>query len=118
MFLVVVLVWLNFPEGRPLKLSLGKLKIDTILSPPKISTTVNDKPYVREFITRLGLDLQGGSHFVFDTDIKNIKPADLKDALDATRNIVERRVNLFGVSEPVVQTLKSGSQYRISRDKW
>lgn len=116
LLLISLLVWLNFPEGRPIKLSVGKWKIDTTLSPPKISTTVNEKPYVREFITRLGLDLQGGSHFVFDTDIKNVKPADLKDALDATRNIVERRVNLFGVSEPVVQTLKSGNQYRISVD--
>ena len=47
---------------------------------------------------------------------KNIKAEDLADALNSSRDIIEKRVNFFGVSEPTVSTIKSGSKYRISVD--
>ncbi len=65
---------------------------------------------------KLGLDLQGGSHLVFETDTAKVKPEDLTDALNSARDIVEKRVNYFGVSEPIVQTVKSGDNYRIAVD--
>ena len=53
---------------------------------------------------RLGLDLSGGAHLVYQADISKIKPADITDSMTALRDDVERRVNIFGVSEPLVQT--------------
>ena len=50
----------------------------------------------------LGLDLAGGSHLVFEAQAGNLDPEKKKLALDGLKNIVERRVNLFGVSEPNV----------------
>ena len=38
------------------------------------------------------------------------------DALNSARDIIEKRVNYYGVSEPVVQTTKSGNQYRLNVD--
>ncbi|MEK7071011.1 MAG: hypothetical protein AAB966_04340, partial [Patescibacteria group bacterium] len=70
----------------------------------------------KDFITHYGLDLKGGSHFVFEADTSKIPEADLKDALESSRDIVEKRVNLFGVSEPSVQTVKSGNKHRINVD--
>lgn len=62
----------------------------------------------------LGLDLQGGAHLVYVADMKDIDIADRNDALESARNIIERRVNLFGVSEPLVQANKtSDGEYRI-----
>lgn len=58
--------------------------------------------YKQEFKTRLGLDLQGGSHLVYQADFKDILQKDRSDALNAIRDIVERRVNSFGVAEPQV----------------
>lgn len=52
----------------------------------------------------LGLDLSGGSHLVFSADVSKIDPADISDSMTALRDDVERRVNAFGVSEPLVQT--------------
>src|SRR3989344_1581208 len=52
----------------------------------------------------LGLDLAGGSHLVFEADTSGVSSENKKDALDSARNIIEQRVNLFGVSEPNVQT--------------
>ena len=52
----------------------------------------------------LGLDLSGGTRLAYDVDIKNLTGSDLQTALGSLRDTVERRVNAFGVSEPVVFT--------------
>ncbi len=57
---------------------------------------------------KLGLDLSGGTHLVYDTDITKVGSADLQDALTALRQVIERRVNAFGVGEPVVQIEQGG----------
>ncbi len=53
------------------------------------------KPYV------LGLDLQGGVNLVYQADLSTI--IDKSTSMAGLRDVIERRVNLFGVSEPVVQ---------------
>jgi preprotein translocase subunit SecD len=53
---------------------------------------------------RLGLDLSGGTQLVYKADLSKIQGADVADSLAALRDTIERRVNLFGVSEPIVQT--------------
>lgn len=52
---------------------------------------------------KLGLDLAGGSHLVYSADVSQVAPGDVDASMDALRDVIERRVNLFGVSEPVVQ---------------
>lgn len=71
-------------------------------------------PKVKPLPFSLGLDLQGGAHLVYLADMSGIKAEDRNDALESARDIIERRVNLFGVSEPLVQANKSGDgEYRI-----
>lgn len=52
----------------------------------------------------LGLDLSGGSHLVYKADVSQLDPSDISASMSSLRDVVERRVNLFGVSEPLVQT--------------
>ncbi len=49
---------------------------------------------------KLGLDLQGGLRVVLRSDTPN--PA--REDIDTARNIIENRVNEFGVAEPLIQT--------------
>lgn len=56
------------------------------------------------FPFRLGLDLAGGSHLVYQADTSSVTGGDVAAAMGSLRDVVERRVNLFGVSEPIVQT--------------
>lgn len=115
--LVAVLLWMNIPKDIPIKFSRGGLNIDTTIKSPKLDFPTSDgKRFTKEFVTKLGLDLQGGSHFVFEADTSKLKPEDITDAIASTRDIIERRVNLFGVSEPTIQTLKVNKGYRISVD--
>lgn len=52
---------------------------------------------------KLGLDLRGGTQLVYKADTSKLAPGDIKDSVDALRDVIERRVNLFGVVEPNVQ---------------
>jgi preprotein translocase subunit SecD len=62
---------------------------------------------------KLGLDLQGGSHLVLETDMSQIDPADRADAINSVKEIISRRVDLYGVAEPVIQTSQVGESYRL-----
>ncbi len=62
---------------------------------------------------RLGLDLQGGTHLVYEADMSEVESGGELDALAGVKDVIERRVNAFGVSEPVVQTTTTGGSYRV-----
>ncbi len=61
----------------------------------------------------LGLDLKGGAHLVYQADTSQIDAADSRSAVDGVRDVIERRVNAFGVSEPIVQVNEVGGSYRV-----
>lgn len=61
------------------------------------------------FDFKLGLDLSGGTHLVYNADTSGIAAADVGDSLESLREVVERRVNAFGVGEPLVQTEQGGA---------
>jgi protein-export membrane protein SecD len=56
---------------------------------------------------KLGLDLAGGSHLVYEADVSNIDRAEVPELMSVLRDVIERRVNVFGVSEPIVQVESS-----------
>lgn len=96
-----------------------------ILSFPKewngTMTAMKDKvgfhlPYVPERDFTLGLDLKGGAHLVYEADMSSISDAERQTALEGVRDVVERRVNAFGVAEPIVQTNAADGHYRILVD--
>ncbi|PJA46885.1 protein translocase subunit SecD [Candidatus Uhrbacteria bacterium CG_4_9_14_3_um_filter_36_7] len=62
---------------------------------------------------RLGLDLQGGTHLVYEADMSQIPASERSVALDGVRDVIERRVNAFGVAEPLIQTTSSGDTHRL-----
>ncbi|MBI4256590.1 protein translocase subunit SecD [Candidatus Uhrbacteria bacterium] len=70
-------------------------------------------PTLEEKSFRLGLDLQGGTHLVYEADMTQIPEEDRLEALEGVRDVIERRVNAFGVSEPVVQITSTGGSYRV-----
>lgn len=61
-----------------------------------------------KFPFKLGLDLSGGTHLVYKADVSKVTPSQVGEAMDSLRDVIERRVNLFGVGEPVVQVESGG----------
>jgi len=73
-----------WPGSKGIHLSLGDWKFD------------------RQGMT-LGLDLQGGTHIVLEADVSG-RPANEQDnAIEGAKRIIERRINAFGVAEPIIQ---------------
>ncbi|MCH7576622.1 MAG: protein translocase subunit SecD [Chloroflexi bacterium] len=49
---------------------------------------------------KLGLDLKGGTYVLLEADTSRLAPGtDIGDALEGVKDVLERRVNAFGVSE-------------------
>lgn len=69
--------------------------------------------FFERFRAHLGLDLQGGAHLVYEADTSQVSLEDAQSALEGVRDVVEKRVNALGVSEPIVQTAKVGGHLRV-----
>jgi preprotein translocase subunit SecD len=69
-----------------------------------VSMLAIDKVGGREGMS-LGLDLQGGTHLVYEADFTEVPSGAEGDAIEVTRRIIEKRINRYGVSEPVIQII-------------
>lgn len=53
---------------------------------------------------RLGLDLQGGTHLVLRAETTKVPSGeDVNTRVDGVTRVIERRINAYGVAEPIVQ---------------
>jgi len=66
---------------------------------------------------KLGLDLAGGTELVYKADMSETPSGERSDALSALQGVIERRVNLFGVAEPLVQTERISALSGITEDR-
>jgi preprotein translocase subunit SecD len=65
--------------------------------------------FASKFPFKLGLDLAGGTELIYKADTSKVAQGDITDAMSTLKDVIERRVNLFGVSEPIVQVEGSGT---------
>lgn len=124
LILVVVFggLWYVYPSLRisdygkswPLRGTLPQSERDKIIKDP-LSTTAQkaeltslgltkeefDAYQARSF--RLGLDLQGGVHIVLEVDKTGLPENEAKDVVDRAKQVIDNRVNEFGVTEPIIQ---------------
>ncbi len=80
--------------------------IVALLALVAVSYAVQDgfapKPAWLERQFQLGLDLAGGTELVYNADTADVAAAEIPSAMESLREVIERRVNAFGVSEPIV----------------
>ncbi len=67
-------------------------------------------------IWRLGLDLIGGTNLIYEVDMIKVADSDRASVMNGLRDVIEKRVNLFGVSEPQVVSAQQGGAYRLIVD--
>jgi len=104
---------IDLPKQFPIKLNFWKIKIDTLISSPQINIDWKGFKFKRDLDIKKGLDLQGGTHLILEADMEKIESVSRKQALDSAKEIVSRRIDLWGVSEPIIQTVETDSNYRI-----
>jgi preprotein translocase subunit SecD len=111
--LTVIAGVIALPPKLPLDFALFGRQIKAEIGSPQIDTTFLGRPIQKSFEFKQGLDIQGGMQVVLRADMSSIPDDQKQTALEAARAIMMRRVDLFGVNEPVVQTSKQGDEYRI-----
>ena len=95
--------------NMPAQLQIGSNKFFR----PVINLNLLGRHFYRDLDFKLGLDLRGGTHLVYQIDVSQVSGPDVDQAILATRNNIERRVNLLGVSESLVQTSLVGQDHRL-----
>ena len=58
---------------------------------------------LRDKAIKLGLDLQGGMYLLLEVDTSKLGPAEAKNAVEQVRQIINNRIDQFGVAEPSIQ---------------
>lgn len=111
--LAFIALSISLPENYHLKFSLFGQQIDQIINPIHIDVSVGSIRIIKQFKTHLGLDLAGGTHVTLDADMSDIAAGNRLSALESAKQVIDRRVNFFGVSEPLVQTVQGSDYWRI-----
>ena len=95
--IAILAVWVDIPKHQ----------VSFPFDYPGISVNLGPIKYQQEIKTHLGLDLQGGTQLVvrLETEKLQNKNLSITDLNQQTRNVIDRRINQLGVSEPVIQSL-------------
>lgn len=99
-FLIIILVASVFlfayvwPQAVNKSVDLANRQLESVsdFKLPKVP----EKPF------QLGLDLLGGAHLLYEADLSKVPSENRADAMNGIRDVIERRVNFFGVSEPII----------------
>lgn len=103
----IAAIFIDLPAVNNLR--IGPFKPITFSQDLTLKKLGIDKPL--DF--RKGLDLAGGTSITLQADMTTVTPSRRDDALNSAKIVIDRRVNLFGVAEPVIQTSKVNNDYRI-----
>lgn len=83
---------------------------------PDFSLNIGNTKFQKNLDLKYGLDLAGGASLIYDIDISKVGKDNLTSALDSLKSNIERRVNLFGVSEVNVQLSSVADKHRLTVD--
>ncbi len=108
---IFTLALLALLPRTPIKIDNSYLAIDSVIGGYAFRLPGDRVLDLREM--KKGLDLKGGIRVVLKADMSKIEESERDNALDSAKEVVSRRVNLLGVSEPYVAVSKVGDEYRI-----
>lgn len=80
---------------------------------PKIDFYFFGKHIYKDYQLRKGLDIQGGMQVVLEAEMNEVPDEDKLMALEAAREVIAKRVDLYGISESSIQTSKANGQNRL-----
>jgi len=102
LILALVAGFISLPKEIPIKVNLPGISVNKTLTRPNLNVKIGGISFKKNFDLVLGLDLAGGSHLAFEADTGSVDESKKKKAIESVRKVIEKRVNLFGISEPNV----------------
>ena len=113
LIVLISAIYVDLDKRTLIKFQVGKFKFNKTFERPPIDLNILGLNFSRNLEFKRGLDLAGGTYLVMSADMTKVAPADRDAALESLQGIIERRINLLGVSEPVIQTSKTSGEYRL-----
>lgn len=104
---------INLPLSFPFKIHFGKINWEHTFYRPDFNFKIGNTEIKNRLELKYGLDLAGGASLTFDIDTTKIKKENLPSALESLKGNIERRINLFGVSESNVQLSNQNGKNRM-----
>lgn len=111
--LAFICLIINLPTKIPIKIHFKNINWEHTFYRPDFKFKLGPYTIQKKVDVRYGLDLAGGASLMFQVDTSKAKKEDLPSALESLKGNIERRVNLFGLSESTVQISKQGSDHRL-----
>lgn len=115
--MTVVAIVINLPPQLPVKIHLGKINWEHTFYRPDFSFNLGGTQFKKDLSLKYGLDLAGGVSLAYNIDTSKTTKNNLSTAIESLKGNIERRVNLFGISEATVQISKDNTgEYRLNVD--
>jgi SecD/SecF fusion protein len=92
---------------------LGILNMPPDMKAPLVSWAPD---YIKNQKLHLGLDLQGGAELDYKIDLRKVPMEDRQSIVEGVREVINRRVNNLGVSEPNIYISKIADEHHIIVD--
>ena len=89
-------IWYLYPSYRFYTMTPAERDAAQVKDPVRLAD-------LRRRAVHLGLDLQGGMHLVLEVDRSRLNKAEAADAVDRALEVIRRRIDQFGVAEPLIQ---------------
>lgn len=86
---------------------------DIHLQRPTLNFQLGSLVFSRDLEVKEGLDIKGGTQVTLVADMSKINGSDRDRALETANEIISRRINLYGISEASVQSVKTATDYRL-----
>ena len=104
---ITALIVLILAAGLGYFVYTSEMKASIANETPTADAVQPKKTFMNSHGFKLGLDLKGGSHLVYQADVTTVK-GDVGEAMASLRDVIERRVNALGLSEPMVTVENAG----------
>lgn len=106
-------LYISLPRRIPVDLQLGKWRLGKTLSLPGIEWKLGPLSFSRDLEIKQGLDLKGGTQIVLEAQVQDVPESERAAALESAKMVIARRIDLYGISESVIQTAKNDQTYRL-----
>lgn len=119
LLLTLAVIAVNIPKEFTVKFSTPKIfgleshSVNQTFKLVNVQDLLAQAKIQKDLAFQKGLDLEGGTSITLKADMKDIPSPRRDAALESAKSVIERRINFFGVSEPVVQTSKANQDYRV-----
>ncbi|MBI5356773.1 protein translocase subunit SecD [Candidatus Collierbacteria bacterium] len=109
----ILSLYISLPRKIPVNLEIGKWRIEKTFSLPGIEWQLGPLSFRRDLEIKQGLDLKGGTQIVLEAQVQDLPEVEKTVALESAKTVIARRIDLYGISESVVQTAKNNQSYRL-----